>query len=194
MAGDFGEILVLIHLANEAAPSVAYGPLKWRLKQDRTKPAPHSDVIVFVLPDWPRSSGGDVLHCAEVKTKATDGRSEPILDALRDSAKDRTSRLARTLVWLRERALLEDLAGAELPMVERFINASDHPPADRQFHAVAVLTKTVEVTELANVPTTLPGETTLRVLVVPDMKSAYEAVFEAASISTVETDGTAGVR
>ena len=187
MSGDFGEILTLVQIAGDTAPNAAYGPIKWRLKQDRTKPAPHSDVLVFLLPAWPASSGEDVLHCAEVKAKATRGRSEPILDALRDSAKDRTSRLARTLVWLRERALHEDLEGAELAMVERFINASDHPPATRKFHAVAVLAKTVELAEVAKVPAALPTETTLRVLVVPEMKSVYEAVYEAASACTVAT-------
>ena len=56
MAGDFGEILVYLYQAAKEYPQVAVGPKKWRLKQDRTKPAPHSDVVQFVLPSWPTPS------------------------------------------------------------------------------------------------------------------------------------------
>ena len=53
MAGDFGELLVYFYQAAKEHPRFAFGPKKWRLKQDRTKPAPRSDVIHFVLPSWP---------------------------------------------------------------------------------------------------------------------------------------------
>src|SRR4051812_12251631 len=45
MSGDFGEILVYIYQAAKALPTKVIGPKKWRLKQDRTKPAPYSDVL-----------------------------------------------------------------------------------------------------------------------------------------------------
>ncbi len=136
MAGDFGEILVYFYQGASELPAVALGPKKWRLKQDRTKPAPHSDVLHFVLPSWPRSSNKDLLLCSEVKTKSTDGGSTPIQSAIADSEKDRTSRLARTLVWLRERALLEPLGDVQIQHLERFINATDHPPAMKRFRAL----------------------------------------------------------
>jgi len=50
MSGDFGEILVYFYQASRELPKEVIGPRKWRLKQDRTKPAPHSDVVQFVLP------------------------------------------------------------------------------------------------------------------------------------------------
>jgi hypothetical protein len=107
MAGDFGEILVfLYHVAVEPEVELI-GPKKWRLKQDRTKPAPYSDVVHFVLPHWPESSSDDRILCSEVKTKSTSGDSSPISSAVADCEKDRTSRLAKTLVWLKERALHE---------------------------------------------------------------------------------------
>ena len=121
MAGDFGEILVYVYLASRRLPARAIGPLKWRLKQDRTKPAPLSDVIHFVLPSWPEATAEDVLMCAEVKTKATRGGSAPISEAISDSMKDRTSRLARTLEWLRERALHEPVAGVDLEILSRIV-------------------------------------------------------------------------
>ena len=114
MAGDFGEILVYIYQATKALPKATIGPKKWRLKQDRTKPAPYSDVIHFILPNWPQASAQDEILCAEVKMKATNGDSTPIQDAIRDCAKDRTSRLSKTLEWLKARALGETLGKSRL--------------------------------------------------------------------------------
>lgn len=178
MAGDFGEILVYLYqCAKEAS---AFGPKKWRLKQDRTKPAPHSDVLHFVLPTWPNASNRDVLLCSEVKTKSMKSKFNPISDAIRDGAKDRTSRLARTLVWLRERALVESLGDVQIAHLERFINATDHPEAKKQFRAVAVICKSLVDEELTHTPKTASPEYTLVVIAVPDLKETYSAVFAAA--------------
>jgi hypothetical protein len=127
MSGDFGEIIAYVYHAVSAQPTTAFGPKKWRLKQDRRKPAPHSDVIHFVLPEWPDASAADVLICSEVKTKATDGVFDPIGDAIIGRNKDRTSRLTTTLVWLRERALMESLGNVQLEHIQRFIDSIDHP-------------------------------------------------------------------
>ena len=89
MAGDFGEILVYLYQGVREHPNVAYGATKWRLKQDWTKPAPHSDVVHLVLPSWPIPSEQDCILCSEVKTKSTNGAFAPIKKAVEDSAKDR---------------------------------------------------------------------------------------------------------
>ena len=180
MAGDFGEILVYLYQSARELPVEALGAKKWRLKQDRTKPAPHSDVVHFVLPSWPTPSDKDVLLCSEVKTKSTDGDSTPIQSAIADSAKDRTSRLARTLVWLKERALLEPLGDVEIAHLDRFIKATDHPPATKRFRAVAVVCQSLVDEELKSAPTTASTEYTVVVIAVPDLKNTYSAVFEAA--------------
>lgn len=178
MAGDFGEILV--YLYQGAKDLAAFGPKKWRLKQDRTKPAPHSDVLQFVLPTWPTASDQDVLRCAEVKTKSTSADSKPIQSAIEDSAKDRTSRLARTLVWLRERALVESLGDVQLAHLDRFINATDHPEAKKEFRAVAVVCQSLVDEELKHAPQAAVPEYTVVVIAVPDLKETYSTVFEAA--------------
>lgn len=180
MSGDFGEILVYLYQGAQALPELALGPAKWRLKQDRTKPAPHSDVVHFVLPSWPTPGPDDVLLCSEVKTKATDGKSTPIQSAIQDSNKDRTSRLARTLVWLRERALLESLGEVQIAHLDRFINATEHPPATKRFRAVAVVCSSLIDAELCDAPTTSAPEYTVVVISVPELKNTYSAVFEAA--------------
>lgn len=185
MAGDFGEIIVYLYQAAREHPRVAVGPKKWRLKQDRTKPAPHSDVIHFVLPSWPTPSDDDILLCSEVKTKCTNGASTPIKSAIEDSTKDSTSRLARTLVWLKERALAEDLGDISIAHLERFINATDYPPATKQFRAIAVVCASLLDLELGDAPATPPTHCSVVVISVPDLRGTYMAVFDAAHRSAL---------
>jgi hypothetical protein len=185
MSGDFGEILTYIYQSAQAYPNIAFGPKKWRLKQDRTKPAPYSDVIHFVLPQWPQPSDRDELLCAEVKTKATDGASEPIQDAIADCGKDRTSRLAKTLLWLKARAVGESLGNVEIAHLDRFINSIDHPPATKRFRAVAVICAGLIDEELKKAPLQTSADYTLVVIVVPGLYEAYTAVYRAARSSTL---------
>jgi len=189
MAGDFGEILVYIYGASKEHPSVAFGPKKWRLKQDRTKPAPHSDVLHFVLPTWPMSSADDRIICSEVKTKSTSGASNPISSAIADSAKDRTSRLARTLVWLRERAILGDLGDVNIEHLERFINATDHPKARKEFRAVAIICTSLLADELPDAPHESPSEYSVVIIAVPNLYDVYSSVYEKALESAAELTG-----
>jgi len=187
MAGDFGEILVYLYHAAQQHPTTVIGPKKWRLKQDRSKPAPYSDVIHFVVQSWPQSTENDLLLCSEVKTKSTNGASTPITAAMADCEKDRTSRLAKTLVWLRERALFEDLGSTNIDHLERFINATDHPPAQKHFRAVAVVCSSIVNDELSDAPDEAPADYTLLVISVPNLKERYEEVFNAARASVTGT-------
>lgn len=179
MSGDFGEILVYIYQATQAHPHIAFGPKKWRLKQDRTKPAPYSDVVQFILPRWPTPSTDDVLLCAEVKSKATPGAFSPIEKAIEDCARDRMSRLTKTLIWLKERAISENLGAVQIAHLNRFINANDHPHADKRFRAVAVICSSFEAEELIKAPREARPEYTLVVISVPNLHKFYTAVFEA---------------
>lgn len=189
MAGDFGEILVfLYHAAVEPGVSLI-GPKKWRLKQDRTKPAPYSDVVHFVLPHWPEASTDDRILCSEVKTKSTNGDSTPISSAIADCEKDRTSRLAKTLVWLKERALHEDLGTTTVAHLERFTKATDHPEAQKQFRAVALVCASLVDDELADAPEEEPTDHTVVVIAVPDLKQRYEDVFDAVHATVAEPGG-----
>lgn len=183
MAGDFGEILVFLYHAAVEPDAELIGPKKWRLKQDRTKPAPYSDVVHFVLPNWPQASSDDRILCSEVKTKSTAGDSTPIRSAVADCEKDRTSRLARTLVWLRERALGEGLGTTTIAHIERFTKATDHPEAQKQFRAVAVICAGLLDDELADAPDERPADYTVVVIAVPDLKQRYEEVFRAVHTS-----------
>ncbi|HCG6867304.1 TPA: DUF1837 domain-containing protein [Vibrio parahaemolyticus] len=183
MAGDFGEILGYFYQSTKELPGFAIGVKKWRLKQDRTKPAPKSDVVHFVMPHRPQASGEDSLLCAEVKVKSTSGSSTPITSAIEDSGKDQTSRLASTLVWLRERAITEpeQLGDVDIPLLNRFINLVDHPPIDRRFHAIAVICEGLVDQELIVAPDEVDPNFSLLVIVVPHLKETYESLFSSLS-------------
>lgn len=187
MAGDFGEILVYIyHASNTTGPKLV-GPKKWRMKQDRRHAAPHSDVVLFSLPHWPHPSSSDVVYCSEVKTKSTVAPSEPIATAIAGAEKDRASRLAKTLVWLRERAMTENLGAIDIPRLERFINAAQHPPATWRYFAVAVICSSVAQAEMAQLPKSYPAGVLLIVIIVPNLKGTYTAVFEAVRSTSLGT-------
>lgn len=183
MSGDFGEVLVYFYQATKELPASAIGPKKWRLKQDRTKPAPKSDVIHFVMPNRPNASAVDAVLCSEVKAKATAGTTTPIADAIADCKKDRVSRLASTLVWLRERAMTEDLGDVDIALLNRFIDAIDSPPAAKRYRAVAVVCSTLLDAELAAAPSDASTEFTLVVIAVPDLRITYTAAYAAAHAS-----------
>ncbi|MCL5734828.1 MAG: DUF1837 domain-containing protein [Actinobacteria bacterium] len=186
MAGDFGEILVFLYDAARESGLELIGPKKWRLKQDRTKPAPYSDVVHFVVPDWPEASERDKILCSEVKTKSTAGVSSPVRAAIADCEKDRISRLAKTLVWLKERALVEDLGTTTIDLLDRFIRATDHPPALKQFRAVAVVCASLVDEELEDAPDEEPQDYAVVVIAVPELKQRYEDVFDAVHATVQE--------
>jgi len=188
MSGDFGEILVYFYHAVKAHPQTAFGPKKWRLKESRTRTAPFSDVLHFVLPHWPQATAQDVLYCSEVKAKATNGASTPIPDAIEGCQRDRVSRLANTLNWLRDRAIGQNLGAVTIAQLNRFINANDYPPAVRRFHAVAVVCAGLLEEQLNGAPENPNADYTLVVIAVPHLQAVYTEVFEAVVNSDVLGD------
>lgn len=184
MAGDFGEILVYFLQGASVLPKSAIGLKKWRLKQDRLKPAPYSDVVHLVLPSWPSPSSHDALLCSEVKTKSTDGNSEPIKSSIEDCEKDRTTRLAKTLLWLRDRAITGSAEGASIAQLNRFIEAAGLPATEKKFQAVSVVCESLVDGELAAIPAQASAEFTVVVVAVPDLRNTYMAVFDAAKLAS----------
>jgi len=179
MAGDFGELIVFIYQGAKTYPQAVIGPKKWRLKQDRNKPAPYSDVIHFAVPHWPNASTEDIVFCSEVKTKSTDSGSNPITNAIADCEKDRISRLAKTLVWLKQRAMLEDLGSVTIEHLNRFINATDYPTAKKVFRAVVIICSSLVDNELSNAPDGTSQDYTLVIISVPELQQTYTSVFDA---------------
>lgn len=191
MAGDFGEILTALFQAAREHPGEVLDPKKWRLKQDRTKPAPLSDVVQMLLPHWPDASEDDRIICSEVKTKSTPGTSTPIPDAIADSEKDSSRRFVRTLNWLKERALDTGLSTISVEQLDRFIHAIDFPAATREFCAVAVISASLVAGELVGVQAPPASERALIVISVPDLKANYERVYDAAVVGEDESEAVA---
>jgi hypothetical protein len=177
MSGDFGEILAAFYLASQSLPTVTIDPVKWRYKADRRKAAPHSDVVQLLLPSWPEASNEDRIICAEVKAKATRSQFDPIQDAGAGSALDRGGRLVNTLNWLKDKALTDGSDTVEVAQFERFIAAIDHPEHIRDFRAVAVIDAGFVDDEIAKGTAPEPGECTLVVISVPDLKKRYTELF-----------------
>jgi len=178
MSGDYGEIVAALYLASCAHPAEVLEPKMWRLKSRRTKASEGSDVVQLQLPYWPDASEEDTIVCAEVKTKATNGASTPVMSAIEDSRKDRESRLTKTLVWLKEKAIVGDLGTVQLDHIDRFVKATDYPPAIREFRAVAVISSELLEKELADITAPETTECTLVVISVPDLKANYEGLYE----------------
>lgn len=192
MSGDFGEILAYLFQSCDALPIKAVGPKKWRLKQDRNKPAPYSDIVHFVLPEWPNSSSDDKLFCAEVKTKATNTTFEPIKDAIEGCEKDRRSRLADTLVWLRDRLYFDDLGDVGLDEINRFLKPDEHPPFKKEHRAIAIICSSLLEEELDAAPAEEPKNYSVIVIAVPNLKDTYSSVYQSIVNSPVLTEETAG--
>jgi hypothetical protein len=89
-------------------------------------------------------------------------------------------------VWLKERAILDDLGTTSIAHVDRFIEATDHPPAQKQFRAVAVLCTSLLDEELESAPELAPTDYTVFVVAVPDLKRRYEALFDAVQASVTD--------
>lgn len=187
MAGDFGEILTAIFQAAREYPCEVLDPKKWRLKQDRTKPSPGSDVVQLILPHWPNPSSADRVICSEVKMKSTQGNSKPVASAIEDSQKDSSRRFVKTLNWLKERALDTGLSTVSVEQLDRFIHAVDYPAAQREFRAVAVICAGLVEAELEGVEAPPEDERALIVISVPDLKANYESVYDAAMVSADES-------
>ncbi|MDO9114970.1 MAG: SAVED domain-containing protein [Polaromonas sp.] len=181
MAGDFGEILVYLYQGSSFSPSNLHGQKKWRLKETRTHAAPYSDVVHFHLPSWPVASNQDALLCSEVKVKSTATDADPIADARRDIKKDRVSRLAKTLVWLQERAMTD--MEIQVEQVERYIDATAHPVYEKRFQAVAVVDDDFVAAEIAKIVQPLDHDCDLVVIAVPALHATYSAVYEACASS-----------
>ena len=73
----------------------------------------------------------------------------------------------------------EDLGDVTRAHLDRFINAVDHPPAEKHFNAVAVLCSSLAEAELASAPTDTPNGYRVIVIVVPELRNLYTEVFEA---------------
>ena len=98
--------------------------------------------------------------------------------------------MARTLIWLRERRILEDFGSVTIDQLNRFINATEYPPHTREFHAIAVICSNLVDGEIATlVPANIPVGCALAIISIPNLQNTYTTVYEAVHNSV--TNGAA---
>lgn len=175
MSGDFGEIVTLLFLGSECAQKVELLK-KWRYKQDRKKPAPHSDVVVLYREFTDKASKNDFVISAETKQKSTKGSFTPIADAITGLTIDQTGRLARTLAWLREKAI-DQGSKSDIAMIERFTHQLAVTYA-KHYKAVAIIDRDLLDDELKRQPVPATNNSFEVVVIgIKDLKTFYETVF-----------------
>lgn len=178
MSGDFGEIFTLFFLGSERDEKVALIK-KWLYKQDREKPAPHSDVVILYREFENKSSAKDFVISAEAKQKSTKGKFAPIAAAIDGVGRDHTGRLARTLAWLREKAI-DHGTKEEAAFIERFTHDLS-VTYEKNYKAVAVIDMELLDDELNRKPCpALTGAFEVVVIGIRDLKTLYESVFSRA--------------
>lgn len=187
MAGDFGEILTLFYLAGERDESVRKLK-KWQFKQDRTKAAPHSDVVILYRKYSDKASKSDFVICAEAKLKSTQSNFCPIEKSVEGYNSDKTGRLARTLVWLKEKAIDHENP-EDIAYIERFADGLLNVGFKKNYRAVAIIDRNFLDQELQK-PLDLPAQSEefeVIVIGITDLKNLYERSFFRA-ISEVTCD------
>jgi len=180
MSGDFGEVLTLFYLGSERS-EVVKNVRKWRFKQDRKKPAPHSDVIVLFREYSDRPSVNDFVICAESKAKATGSPSEPIKNSIMGYESDKTGRLARTLVWLKEKEIDHGDADS-LGFIKRFTDELLNVEFSKKYRAVAIIDRDYLDEELVRSLNLPPQNDEFEIIVlgVQNLKKLYEESFSRA--------------
>ena len=178
MAGEFGEILTMFYLRHERKDKTT-AVRKWRYKQDRNKPTPHSDVIILHRGDTITTN--DYVICAESKVKSTPSTFAPIERAVEGMTEDRIGRLARSLTWLKEKAIDHETPERKA-FIERFTDAGPVTFA-KYFHAVAVIDNRFLESELRK---TLPipvteSDCSIIVLGLDNLQELYERIYASVS-------------
>jgi hypothetical protein len=186
MAGDFGEILTLYFLSGESAYN-AKKVKKWRFKQDRTKAAPHSDVVLLYRENVDKASVNDFVICAEAKMKSTKSAHSPIAASLEGYESDKSGRLARTLVWLKEKAIDNESADS-IAFTRRFTDDLLSVEFKKTFRAVAIIDRAMLDDELLKELALPPQGDEFEVIVlgISDLKKMYEDSFAKVSAVTDE--------
>jgi hypothetical protein len=103
------------------------------------------------------------------------------------------SLLARTLLWLRDRAITGSAEGASIDQLNRFVETAGLPQAAKRFQAVSVVCESLVKAELAAAPAKASPDYTLVVIAVPDLKDTYTAVFGAAKNAVLPATTTTPV-
>lgn len=173
-SGDFGEMLcyhaVVEHYFGKGI--VLIGPRKWEWKDNRNKPAPGTDVILFHISNLNKPTKKDILVTVESKMKTVNSKKNRIQDAIDGATNDRLSRMSKTLSWLEEKyAKMGEEKKRKL--IERFKDPATFGNYKKKHKAIAILDRSVETNETSKTITNVQNVFVI-VFSIDDLKKAYE--------------------
>jgi hypothetical protein len=173
-SGDFGEILcffsVIENLRNKGLS--VFAPRKWRWKDNKNTPCPCSDVVMFNVANPKKPTAQDTVITVESKMKAVYSKEHRIQNAIDDAAKDKLTRLAKSLNWLEEKYAKQG-SEDQRKTVERFKDPATYGTFQKQHKAVAILDSAFEAGEIAKPVTNTHGIVVI-VFSINDLKKVYE--------------------
>ncbi|MGB3466995.1 MAG: Hachiman antiphage defense system protein HamA [Cyclobacteriaceae bacterium] len=181
MSGDFGELLCFLlskeFLKNEK--SHIGGPRKWRWKQDRNKPAPHTDILLFRVKD--KISKGnhqdDEVIAIESKMKATKSKStHPIQDAIDGADKDRLSRMSKSLDWYNDKLALDKKPRLR-SILTKFRKPDEYGTFKKSFKAIAIIDDEFFEEEISKSVSDYSSDIEIWSISIGQLKEAYENVY-----------------
>lgn len=193
VAGDFGEILAYYLVKEIWQTDATFFPMKWRLKDKKDAASPYTDVIVFKL-DPSGASTQDAMYSFEIKLRSkmeygsyteTTGykagkKRSVFVDAILDADKDRVSRAAESILYLRTRCKDLNLT-PEYNMIVRFTKPYCSVRFKKHYSAVAIVDSSDKAKHISRIPADLfkTYSKVKRVFFVPvnDLQNLYESVF-----------------
>jgi hypothetical protein len=133
---------------------------------------PFTDAVGFYREDTARASGKDFVVSVESKMKATRSSANRIQEAIDGAQKDKTTRLTKTLIWLKQKYTREGNT-----QMSKFIECYSDPVAwgtfGKIYKAFAILDNKFEVSEIGQLMNNNEGIITI-VIVMDNLKDIYE--------------------
>jgi len=177
-SGDFGEMLSCFFLEEHYANKgfLLFCPRKWLWKEDRNKPSPYSDVVGFYCEDVTNPSENDFVISIESKMKATKSSRNRIQDAIDGANKDRISRLAKTIRWLKDK-YTRDGDRVKRELIERYLKPSEEFTYNKIYKAFTILDKEFEDNEFS-LPIKDNENISIIIITMENLKKIYETNLE----------------
>lgn len=172
-SGDFGEIFSFFAVKDNFRMKgfTLDGPLKWRWKESRNKPAPFTDCVLFHI-DSKKYSEKDFLVTVESKMKATASKDSVIQKAIEGAKEDRLPRLIKTLAWLEEKYAKEPDHDS-VRIIQRFRDPATYGHYDIKNKAFAIVDSDLSDCETNDV--SMVDGITAVVFLIDDLQNLYES-------------------
>lgn len=173
-SGDFGEMFSLFFIQEHYVDKgfLIFCPYKWLWREDRNKASPYTDVVGFYRDDKENPSEKDFLVSVESKMKATRSSKHRMQEAVDGANKDRLTRLAKTLGWLRDK-YGKDGEPKKRMFVERYLDPVGTKSYTKFYNALVILDRTFAKNEIDQ-PVKGDDGIAITVIIMDNLKDIYE--------------------